>query len=399
VTSTAQREPVIDLALVGGGLANALIAYRLAVMRPEIKVVVFEREATLGGNHTWSFHGTDLTDAQRQWMAPLIAAQWHGYDVRFPGRTRRLHTHYYSISAAVFARHIGARLADRVRTGVAVSGFDAGSVTLASGERILAKAVIDGRGDPSGLDLVLGYQKFVGLEVRLAAAHGLARPILMDATVAQLDGFRFLYTLPFAPDRLLIEDTRYSDTRALDPDSYRAEIASYAQAQGWKIAAVEREEEGVLPVALGGDPLAHWPDDPRIGRAGMSAGLFHPTTGYTLAAAVQLADAIAALPTIDAGSVHALTRRIAAQHWRTGAMFRLLNRMLFRAARPTERYRVLERFYGLSAPLIQRFYAGHLTLGDKLRLLIGRPPVPIWAAIKCARESSLVLPASGRVFT
>jgi lycopene beta-cyclase len=398
ITAT-QRESVIDLALVGGGLANALIAYRLAVMRPEIKLVVFERDATLGGNHTWSFHATDLTDAQRQWVAPLIAAQWPGYEVRFPGRVRHLNTPYCSISAAVFARHIGARLADRVRTGVAVSGFDAGSVTLASGERIPAKAVIDGRGDPSGLDLTLGYQKFVGLEVRLAAPHGLTRPILMDATVSQLDGLRFLYTLPFSPDRLLIEDTRYSDSGALDPGSYRAEIASYAHAQGWKIVAVEREEQGVLPVALGGDPLAHWPDDPPIGRAGMSAGLFHPTTGYTLAAAVQLADAIAALPTIDAGSVHALTRRIAAQHWRRGAMFRLLNRMLFRAARPTERYRVLERFYGLTEPLIQRFYAGQLKFADKLRLLIGRPPVPIWAAIKCVRESSLVVAASGRALT
>jgi len=53
---------------------------------------------------------------------------------------------------------------------------------------------------------------------------------------------------------------------------------------------------------------------------------------------------------------------------------------------------VLERFYGLSEGLIQRFYAGHLTIADKFRLLVGRPPVPIWAAIKCMRESSLVVP-------
>ena len=36
-----------------------------------------------------------------------------------------------------------------------------------------------------------------------------------DATVEQLDGFRFLYTLPFGPDQLLVEDTRYSDGPAL----------------------------------------------------------------------------------------------------------------------------------------------------------------------------------------
>mgnify|MGYP001270240259 CR=1 FL=1 len=217
MTNATQRKPVIDLALVGGGLANGLIAYRLAVIRPEIKLIVFEREAAPGGNHTWSFHATDVTPAQHQWLEPLIVAQWQGYDVRFPGRTRRLDTTYCSISSALFAQHIGARLADRLRKGVEVSAFDAGSVTLASGERVPAQAVIDGRGDPSGLRLTLGYQKFVGLELRLAAPHGLVRPILMDATVPQVDGFRFLYTLPFAPDRLLIEDTRYSDTPLICP--------------------------------------------------------------------------------------------------------------------------------------------------------------------------------------
>ena len=43
----------------------------------------------------------------------------------------------------------------------------------------------------------------------------------MDATVPQRDGFRFVYTLPFAPDRVLIEDTYYSDGLDLDPAALR----------------------------------------------------------------------------------------------------------------------------------------------------------------------------------
>ena len=379
------------LILVGGGLANALIAYRLAERRPDIPVLVLERGAALGGNHTWSFHEADLTTEQHRWIAPLVSARWPGYDVRFPGLTRHLTTPYFSISSTRLAEQVSLRLGPSIRLRADVQKIDPQSVVLADGERLAASAVIDARGNADALELTLGYQKFLGLEVRLAAAHSLTQPILMDATVPQLEGFRFMYTLPLAADRLLIEDTRYSDSPALDFKVYRGEIQRYAQAQGWKILTTDRGEHGVLPVALGGDPLRHWPAGDGVGRAGLSAGLFHPTTGYTLAEAVRLADAIAALPAIDAASIHALTRNTVAALWRTGGFFRLLNRMLFRAAAPAERYRVLRRFYGLPIGLIQRFYAGRPTGGDKLRILLGKPPVPIFAAMRVMRESSLMV--------
>jgi len=55
--------------------------------------------------------------------------------------------------------------------------------------------------------------------------------------------------------------------------------------------------------------------------------------------------------------------------------------MLFRAAKPEMRYTVLQRFYGLKRPLIERFYAGQFTIFDKLRILIGKPPVPVTKAL------------------
>ena len=55
--------------------------------------------------------------------------------------------------------------------------------------------------------------------------------------------------------------------------------------------------------------------------------------------------------------------------------------MLFAAAPPGARWRVLERFYRLPEPLVERFYAGRSTLADRARLLIGRPPVPLGAAL------------------
>ena len=60
--------------------------------------------------------------------------------------------------------------------------------------------------------------------------------------------------------------------------------------------------------------------------------------------------------------------------------------MLFRAADPPQRYRVLERFYRLPAPLIARFYAGRSTMVDRARVLTGKPPVAIGRAIRAMME-------------
>ena len=91
------------------------------------------------------------------------------------------------------------------------------AVVLADGDRIEAKGVIDARG-PGDLSLLdLGWQKFIGMEFALDEPHGLTHPIVMDATVEQIDGYRFVYTLPFSATRLFVEDTYYSDT----PDLHR----------------------------------------------------------------------------------------------------------------------------------------------------------------------------------
>ena len=79
-----------DLALVGGGLANTLIALRLADAQPSLNVVLLEREQDIGGNHTWSFHGADVPGGGSGWLSPLVEYTWGSYSVRFPGRRRTL---------------------------------------------------------------------------------------------------------------------------------------------------------------------------------------------------------------------------------------------------------------------------------------------------------------------
>jgi lycopene beta-cyclase len=208
----------------------------------------------------------------------------------------------------------------------------------------------------------------------------------MDASVPQIGGFRFVYVLPWDAHTLLVEDTLYADTPAIDRTALRARIAAYVAARGWQVATILAEEEGALPIPLGGDLEAYLDVSPaRVPKVGLRAALYHPTTGYSLPEAVRCAEAIAALPasSLTSAALLAWQRAHSQRTWRRGRFLRLLNRLLFRAARPDERVRVLERFYRLPSGLIARFYAGRLTLGDKLRLLSGRPPVSVLGAARC----------------
>jgi lycopene beta-cyclase len=371
-----------DVVLVGGGLANSLIALRLRALRPEVEVLLLERDLHLGGRHTWSFHADDLTPEQHAWVGPLVAHSWPRQEVRFPAYSRSLESAYFSITSESLRVVVEKAVGEGVRTGVQVTGLSDTGVALGDGTRIAAGAVVDGRGEPGRVHLELGFQKFLGQILALDAPHGLGGPVLMDATVDQTDGFRFLYTLPFGERRLLVEDTRYSDTPGLEKDGARGAIEAYASSQGWRVGRVEGEEAGSLPIVISGDIEALWDaDGPGVPRSGMRAALFHPTTGYSLPEAVRLADAIAASPDLRSPALYAVTRDHSREAWRRGRFFRLLNRMLFRAARPAERYRVLEHFYRLPEPLVGRFYAGRLTGRDKIRVLSGRPPVPVGRAL------------------
>ena len=370
-------------------MANGLIALRLKALRPRLTVIVVEGGATFGGKHTWSHFASDVAPEIGDWLAPLIAHRWDRYDVRFPSHRRTVTTPYLAIPSDRFHEVVSAAMGDDGWTSAGVASLEDGRVILVDGRQIISPCVIDGRGPAPSPDLALGWQKFVGLEVELTAPHGLAGPIVMDAAVDQLDGYRFLYSLPLSPTRLLIEDTRYSDGEALDPATLRDDIAAYAQAQGWTIASVEREEVGVLPIALAGDIDAHW-RRATTAQVGLRAALFNPVTGYSLPDAARLADEIAALPTLTTATVRNCVEARSKQRWTERAYYRLLNRMLFRAAEPGRRYVVLERFYRLNQGLIERFYAGRITLADKARILTGKPPVPVSAALAVLSEKSVL---------
>ena len=290
----------VDLALCGGGLQSGLIVAALCGSGSAGTVALAERER-IGGNHTWCFHATDLSPAMLRHIEPFVAHRWDSYEVRFPGYRRVLDTRYAMISSERLRSEVLRMVADRAGSmaceHMPVKALGAGTVRLADGRTLAARTVIDARG-AGGAAVPCGFQKFYGEEITLRRGHGLARPIVMDATVAQRDGYRFMYVLPLTPTRALVEDTSFSDGPELDEDERRCGIADWLGEHGWEALRVERTERGVLPM-----PMAEAPEDlpprrsaaagPTVMQGGYRGGWFHPGTGYSLPLAAELAELIA----------------------------------------------------------------------------------------------------------
>ncbi len=379
----ARNTDKCDIAIVGGGLSGGLAALALAAKRPDLDVRLVE-PGPIGGNHIWSFFDSDIARGDRWLVAPLVRHHWGEYDVRFPSYKRRLRMGYKSITGEALAEAVAAALPKGGIIADKAKHVAPDHLLLARGGRISARHVIDARGAGKLSMLDCGWQKFAGQALTVTGGHGVAHPVVMDASVEQIDGYRFVYLLPFDGETIFVEDTYYSDSANLDIAAVRERIAAYAVARGWDVAAVTREEGGALPVVIAGDFDRLWPTSDRTARIGVRAGGFHATTGYSLPDAVRTASALPAL--VDEADLPALLRDRAAASWRRQRFYRMLDAMLLRAADPDARYRIFQRFYRLSPQLIARFYAGRSSRGDKLRIVSGKPPVSIGRALDALRR-------------
>jgi len=390
-----------DMIIVGAGLSGLMTAWRCLDVNPELSVEIIEAQDHIGGDHTWSFNLTDVAEELRDWIKPFIAYQWDSYDVKFPKRERTLDITYCTgnsetLRACVQPHIDSGRLRVRLNTSVETLGPD--HVVLKTSEKLEAKCVLDARGFKPSDDVFLGYQKFVGHVIKAKIPHGVKRPIIMDATVEQLGGYRFVYCLPYSDSELLVEDTYYTDGPELQSQQVDARIKDYITDQ-LNVGQYEvlRREKGVLPITLAveegyGTDVSM--EKSEAARLGMTGGYYHAVTGYSLPEAVKSANVVCDMivknkPDFGAAVLHEMAyHRV--DHYHEEKFLRLLNRMLFRAAKPEKRYAVLERFYGLSAGIVERFYRNRLSKTDKLRILSGKPPVPVTKALYNFSEKAFI---------
>jgi len=377
-----------DILLVGGGLVNGLLAWQLKRVKPWLRFLILERGTTLGGRHTWSFHEKDLSSDALNWVRPLVSASWPFYQVVFPEYERKLENRYYSIRSRKFHEVLLGELADQVRFNSEVVTVSENQVVLKDGQILSAKWVVDGRGIPDLDGSACGFQKFCGLEVEVNHPHGLIAPVLMDATVPQKEGYRFMYCLPWSENRLLIEDTRYSESPEINPEEFRKEILQYCAKKNWQVREVFYEETGCLPLPLNKHFCSRGRSPEELRETsltvGMRAGLFHPTTGYSFPMAIRTVELL--LKVHDEAFWNQELEGFCQNVHKEQRFFILLNRVMFFGNRPEERFRFLQHFYRLPNNLIDNFYAHRVSLLDKARFFLRTPPVPIRAALSALRK-------------
>ncbi len=389
--SESSQDLKADIAIVGGGLAGGLVALALHRRAPDTRFVLIEAGKTLGGNHRWSWFESDLDRDGQDLLSPLRQTEWHkGYEVRFPKYRRKLKTGYRSMSSTDFHEALSRILPEgTLLLGRKAKAVDGRGVDLDNGTRIKARTVIDCRSFTPSPHLRGGWQVFLGRQMRLDQAHGLERPVIMDASVDQVaphgngGAYRFVYVLPLGAHDVFVEDTYYADDPMLDRGALSARIDQYCHQYGWQKGTPVGHESGVLPVLTGGDFSAYQDEVriPGVTIAGARGGFVHPLTSYTIPIAVGNALAIAKEADLPGAQLSAMMEARARKHWRNTGYYRLLGRFLFFAADPDARVNVFQRFYRLREGLIERFYAARSSPFDRVRVLWGNPPVSIPRAI------------------
>ncbi len=335
---------------------------------------MIEQESELAGNHTWSFHPNDVPKTAKSWLSPLIAHQWEGYQVRFPKFSRHLHLTYACCTSERFRKVVGSHFLNSssvLLTSTKVDSISDTNAVVKNGNVYHGAVVVDCRGPSSigATDVGMGYQKFVGLEIELEQDWPDSQPTIMDGCTDQIDGFRFVYTLPFSKRRVLVEDTCFSDRSEINRTEHIDRIKSYVGdrvAGSWRVL---REESGCLPMPFS---AAFLPRATRPLSGGYAGGWFHAATGYSFPMSIRFAEAVAKVSPENAW--HAV-EELAIRHRKRAIFSRFLNGLLFRLVRPDTRWQIFRRFYRvLSEDAIARFYSHEFTSMDATRIVVGKPP-------------------------
>jgi len=384
----------MDFLIIGGGLAGSLLLSALKHFHPKLKVLLLEQNSSLGGNHTWCLHDADIPSGANSWFQPLLSRTWAEYHVYFPEHDRRLKSAYHSIQSTDLSKKILGQWSSSIRLNCKVTQTtrDAESglwkVSAECDQTVFeysATTVIRCSGwKKNSTHQRLGYQKFVGLDVELTEPHCLDHVVLMDARVPQVDGYRFMYLLPWSETSLLVEDTYYSNHPNLKVERIQKEIQNYLDLRGWKIKTIHRSEEGCLPLDL--DPSKESESSEIPPCLGAESNFLNPVTGYTLPYTLRAIDQLMHQGNLTDESCRRTLRELRQAESSKLSYLNFLNRMMFLAARNENRYKILQRFYLMPEGTIQRFYTGSLNWWDRIRILVGKPPVSVISALKVLKS-------------
>ncbi|WP_225727494.1 MULTISPECIES: lycopene cyclase family protein [unclassified Nocardia] len=282
-----------DIVVCGLGPAGRALAHRC--LTRGLSVLAIDPHPDRAWTATYAGWQDELPD----WLAPEAIAATVQQPIAWALREHRLHRPYVVLDTVRLRESLpldGARvLADRaVELGPRTA-------TLASGRTVTAARVIDTRG--IARSPALAEQTAYGVIVDAERAAGIA-PLFMDwrPDNGAESGAppSFLYAVPLGGGSMLLEETCLAGRPAIDTGVLRERLHHRLRCRAIALTDTEPVERVRFPLEGGG------PGRRRFGAAG---GFTHPATGYSVAAALAAADAVAAGGTpapVSARAVHAL---------------------------------------------------------------------------------------------
>lgn len=358
-----------DLIILGKGLAGSLCALNYQLTYPQHKLLILEAQPFSSARHTWSCFESDWPQELTQLKDFLKKYQshWASHQVQFPELRRELSVGYQSLRESDLlrawqdtespSRHCYFNVSDIRIQKISSDLFQVQAQQSHQPLLATSNQLWDARGWEDWNETPCAYQKFIGWEVELSHPHQLEAPLIMDAQVEQIDGYRFFYLLPYTNTRLLIEDTYYSNFKDLDKKTIDLRIAHYAQSKGWIIKEIIHQEQGVLPL-----PLLP-PSIPKgLGSLVGARGLqFHPVTGYTLPFLLRQIS----LLTINSKDLKLSLHP---------AIWYQLNNFLFTSRKPEQRIEFFKFFYRLPETIVTNFFSGQMSKAQWLSFFTHWPP-------------------------
>lgn len=359
----------VDIAILGGGCAGLSLAARLSATNLSFRVI--EPRETYADDRAWSFWRTGPDP-----FVDCVRASWSRWTVAGPHRTvtrasRRYP--YQTVSAGAFyARALS--LIDDAAQGSIACGVRAADITPKTGGchvetsdgGFTASHVIDAR------------------TPRRRPAYGqffLGREIVTDDPVFDPDtvplmhfrtgystGVDFLYVLPFARDRALVEVTCFAASPPSDGvmTDWLAQELTACGAQGHTVI---REERGALPMQVG----YREPDTPSVTHIGLAGGAARPSTGYAFQRIQAQTEAV----------TQSLLRDGVPHVPRDGAMSRFMDSVFLRVLKtaPDRGPALFETlFHKTPADRLERFLSGSTRPDDRLSVMASLPPWPFLRA-------------------
>lgn len=361
--------PDVDIAILGGGCAGLSLAVRLAAAGRDLCVI--EPRTSYSDDRAWSFWRTAPDPFE-----DCVRASWAHWDVSGPGGTVRRGSsrmQYQSVAAGPFYDRAQSVIADNPTATVSL-GTAAGTIRrLANGWQIetgagalTANHVVDTR-PPSRVPTY--GQFFLGWEIRTE------RPVfdpdrvhLMQFRKARSRGVDFVYTLPFARDRALVEVTAFAPETP-GPDVFKAWLEAEIAALDPGRFEVLRQEAGALPMHVG------FADPRQAGVIGMGlgGGAARPSTGYAFARIQAQADHV----------FQALQRGTSPHPRLDGPATRFMDRVFLQVLQtmPDRGPALFETlFRNAPADRLERFLSGSTHPIDRLSVMTSLPTLPFLRA-------------------